>query len=957
MSGKASQRSGTEAVLSPEALAALAQEDITPAAFFAAHPELCTSRTVDLLHDEVLRTVYADLKRAQRAAQAAAVLARELDDPAARAASLRALGHVYYAGSRYEEAVRSYTEALEILQPLGRDQESGRTLLSGLQSLIYLGDYEKAFAWAKRAQRIFQMLGDDLRLARLASNVGNILYRQDRYLEALAKYEEAYATLARLGQPRDVAAVLSNIAVCRISLGHFADALACYQQARDYCELHELPLLVAEADYNIAYVHYLHGDFLRAIELYKASRRHCLTGGDAYHAALCDLDEAEIYLELNLNSEAALLAQQAEAGFQALRMPYERGKALVIHAIAASRRGESRVTGLLLAKARRVFAGERNVLWPALIDLYRAILLERENFDRQAARLCRGAYRVLATSLLPGRAVLAELLQTRLLLKSGHVDGAREICARALARLEARSMPWLRCHAHLVQGQVEEIAGRQRDAFAAYESARREIEALRSRLWADEPKISFLKDKLEAYENLISAHLAGWGDAEDPTGAAFLCIQQAKSRSLADLILKRPAETPRDVEIGEIRRSLDTQYRHMEHLALSKSASESQMETLRHSIRAQESHLVRLFASAPSTPPGGETLSLDAIQAAIPADAALLEYYSVRGTLYVCLVTTKSLEIVSLCPVDAVRTSLRLLQFQMRKFRLGREDWRVAVGGLEEVADSHLRDLYRDLFASIRDRVTGVRHVIVAAHDFLHHLPFHALLGPSGYLIDQFTISYAPSATVFALCRNRAADTCSQSLVLGLPDRLAPSIEAEARTAAAALPNVRVFLGQEATEDALRRHGPASRFIHIATHGMFRRDNPLFSAIRLSDSRLTLLDLYNLSLSAELVVLSGCSTGLNVVVGGDELLGLMRGLLLAGAQSVMVCLWDVNDLSTARFMKYFYGSLALAENKASAVQAAMVELRREHQHPYYWAPFVLAGNYAGPITSTSHGGS
>src|SRR5207245_2941039 len=83
----------------------------------------------------------------------------------------------------------------------------------------------------------------------------------------------------------------------------------------------------------------------------------------------------------------------------------------------------------------------------------------------------------------------------------------------------------------------------------------------------------------------------------------------------------------------------------------------------------------------------------------------------------------------------------------------------------------------------------------------------------------------------------------------------------------------------------------------------------MFSSIRLSDSLLSLFDLYQLRLPAELVTLSGCGTGLNVVVGGDELLGLVRGLLYAGALSVLVTLWDVNDQSTAEFMKWFYQHL------------------------------------------------
>jgi CHAT domain-containing protein len=270
---------------------------------------------------------------------------------------------------------------------------------------------------------------------------------------------------------------------------------------------------------------------------------------------------------------------------------------------------------------------------------------------------------------------------------------------------------------------------------------------------------------------------------------------------------------------------------------------------------------------------------------------------------------------------------------------------------LDQVAGEHLRELYEDLIGPVRQRLNHYGHLIVAANDALHHLPFHALRGPAGSLIDEFTISYAPSGTVFALCSSRARRFGEESLVLGLPDRLAPSIEEEARMASGVLPGARLFVGAEATERVLREHGASSRFVHIAAHGLYRRDNPLFSAIRLGDTRLTLLDFYRLPLSAELVTLSGCSTGLNSVVGGDELLGLVRGVLLAGAHSVMVSLWDVNDISTARFMQLFYGELLRCHNKAAAVQVAMRELRSENQGFYHWAPFVLAGSFTAVSSS------
>lgn len=120
----------------------------------------------------------------------------------------------------------------------------------------------------------------------------------------------------------------------------------------------------------------------------------------------------------------------------------------------------------------------------------------------------------------------------------------------------------------------------------------------------------------------------------------------------------------------------------------------------------------------------------------------------------------------------------------------------------------------------------------------------------------------------------------------------------------------------------------------------------MFSSIRLGNSQLSLFDLYQLRLPAELVTLSGCGTGLNVVVGGDELMGLKRGLLYAGAQGVMLTLWDVNDRSTADFMQLFYSALSSNRNKAEALQHAAGEIRRLYPHPFYWAPFFLVGKYA-----------
>jgi CHAT domain-containing protein len=162
------------------------------------------------------------------------------------------------------------------------------------------------------------------------------------------------------------------------------------------------------------------------------------------------------------------------------------------------------------------------------------------------------------------------------------------------------------------------------------------------------------------------------------------------------------------------------------------------------------------------------------------------------------------------------------------------------------------------------------------------------------------------------------------------------------------LPQAELYLGNQASAAVLRQRGPETGFLHIATHGVYRQDNPMFSAIRLGDGYLNLYDLYQLRLNAKLVTLSGCATGMNFVAAGDELLGLQRGLFYAGATSLLLSLWDVHDRSTAELMQEFYKGYIQSGDMAGSLQAAMRSLEQKHPHPYFWAPFVLVGKVERP---------
>jgi CHAT domain-containing protein len=256
-----------------------------------------------------------------------------------------------------------------------------------------------------------------------------------------------------------------------------------------------------------------------------------------------------------------------------------------------------------------------------------------------------------------------------------------------------------------------------------------------------------------------------------------------------------------------------------------------------------------------------------------------------------------------------------------------------------------LESLYAELIAPLRPHLQA-KHLIFVPHGALHFLPFHALKNGDAYLCDTHTISYAPSATVFALCQEKPPSDKSASLIMGIPDERAPQILDEVQSVAAILPKANLFLGDQATTEVLKTEGGKSALLHIATHGTYRQDNPMFSGVKLGDGYLNLYDLYQMRLSTRHVTLSGCATGMNFVAAGDELLGLQRGLFCAGAASLLLSLWDVHDLSTSQLMLSFYKGYQETGNMAVALQSAMKRLRQQNPHPYFWAPFVLVGQIA-----------
>ena len=263
--------------------------------------------------------------------------------------------------------------------------------------------------------------------------------------------------------------------------------------------------------------------------------------------------------------------------------------------------------------------------------------------------------------------------------------------------------------------------------------------------------------------------------------------------------------------------------------------------------------------------------------------------------------------------------------------------------GLSDEAQDVLHVLYRLLVEPLEAYLAGYRSLWIVPHGLLWTVPFAALYDGRRYLVEEFELTCLPGLSI--LEQNGQEDTpalADAPLIVGYSEggRLVHAVS-EAQAVATVLGKGELLLEDEATMERLRTAASSCTLLHLATHGFFRADAPLFSVLHLADGGLTAGDLEEWNLPyVRLVTLSACETGVSLSRGSD-LLGLARGFFRAGARQLVVSLWAVDDVSTPGLMACFYGALQAGKKAASALQEAQVAALKKYQHPFYWAGFEV----------------
>ena len=179
--------------------------------------------------------------------------------------------------------------------------------------------------------------------------------------------------------------------------------------------------------------------------------------------------------------------------------------------------------------------------------------------------------------------------------------------------------------------------------------------------------------------------------------------------------------------------------------------------------------------------------------------------------------------------------------------------------------------------------------------------------------------------------------------MLGYSGGKLPGVLDEAQRVASLLGGT-CYLDGDATRKVVVGEAPRFDILHLAAHGEARLDNPAFAHVALADGQLGMADILTIRLDGALVTLSACETGRSAVVGGDELIGLSRGFLFAGASTLVQSLWRVDDVATTVLMEYFYTELRQSQPPIDALRSAQRKSIDAGAPPYVWAPFQVVGH-------------
>lgn len=860
----------------------------------------------------------------------------------------------------FEQALTQIHLARAGYETTGQTAAALRTNVGLLHVLIHVGRYQEALAAASTAlQAVGQAAGSlqpetaTLLTALLQQNQGICFKSMGRYDDAVKAYRAAEGNFIALGRAEDAATIRMNLGVILAELGYGTEALAAYEAAGATFAQTGNRLRQAQNLENMGELHLWLGHYHQSLAVL-AEARQLFTALDApIELHILERLTADAYLALNLLPEATTAYHAAIAGLEPSEMHYDLGWALWGLGAALLRQQRLAEADDVLRRAADIFAVAENDHLRSAVLLEQAALAEALGQRAVALERTHQALALIGEQDWPVQRIYAHMRLADLLVPDA--AAGETLLQEAQRWAEMLPLPHLRLQVQQRLGRLYLLQGRTTEAETHLTLAVDTIEHLRGALARENLRVSFLHDKTAAYEDLIRLYLA----RGDPASLqqAFDVAERAKSRTLVDLLTRAvEAQAGRGLDpvLAQRLQTLQADLNALYNQALDTTSQDGDRTARLADLNARavdlEQAISRLRLQVGGTAASvtlDQTIPVAVLQQTLPRDLTLIAYYALGTDLAAFVYRDGVLRVVrSLSQTPVIDRHLAALEIEWQRFQADAGFVQRHMVRLTRSAQQILHALHGELIAPLADLLVGSGRLAIVPHGSLHHLPFAALYDGHTYLVDQFELTVAPSATVLSLCGQRAAQPAQPAVVFAVDDPSIPFARQEAVVVGQHLPDARLRLGAQATLNSLQQDSANCGLLHLACHGLFRRDNPFFSALKLHDGWLTAGDALQLRLPGTFVTLSACESGRSQVIGGDELLGLPYAFLGAGAQGLLVSLWLVEDQTTAALMPHFYQQLVQGASYPAALRQAQLALKTNHPHPYYWAPFVLIGQHS-----------
>lgn len=919
----------------------------------------------------------------------------ESDDRINAARSGRYIGESHWRMGNYPQSREYLDSALAEFRELRERLEEGKTLnVLGLLEWD-LGNYDQAIADFGQASLIGEELGDK-RLAGSTMNNLSLVYDElGDYQTSLKQYQQALDLYRGADFPRGESDTLGNIGGVNLLLGRYQDALGYYQRALVISESLESKPSMSLDHGNLALCYLGLGQVDAALEhfdlaialaaetgmrkeeaLWLRGKGNALIrkgqydlGLESHRVALATYEEIEARgLLLNalhdMGSLHLILGDpvSAEQYFQrAIALAREIGQAQAITAgllalgdLHFSRERLEEANALYQqALQRAIESGELNYQVESLLRLSQLHIQQQKPNEAEAqARQALAMAQKTNAGFTIAEAWFAIAESAR---HAGDANAALANYRLAQTAAADSSDPDILWQIHYGIARVQVELGRPQEAIAELRSAVKIIESVRDRLQEDRFKAGYVQNKYQVYIDLVRLQLE-----IGMTEAALKTAERLRARSFLDQLenggpvfrneQQRQDEIALQERVRQLKKSLDEE-RSMpppdrRQLAVDAFSSE---------LMVAERDYQAFLDDTRSHSPLGHTANIPAmaeVQARLEPGAALVEYVVDAERVMIFVMQRDKLSAV----IKDVRYADLYAKVNLLRELIqdpGSEGWWAPAASLSDV-------LIRPL--QLEGLLHGIEHLYLVPHGILNYLPFAVLPVRSSLddrvAMEQYTLTYLPAAA--ALTGEPRDSTPPHSLLALAParSRLQYALEEARLIADLYRPASQLLSGKAATETAFKEQAGDYRVLHLSTHGYFNVKNPLLSGLELepdelNDGYLEVHEILGLTLNASLVTLSACETGMgsgyfNEIPAGDEFVGLTRAFLLAGSQSVLATLWQVDDRSTVELMEGFYQGLEQPQGdhgQASALARVQRELRSslQYRHPFYWAAFVLVG--------------